>query len=296
MTRNIEKIRDHQSISFEFFPPRTEEAVADLFNTIDVLKTYNPDFVSCTYGALGTTRDTTVEVIERIHRETPLEPMCHLTVVAQTSAEVNAVLERLSESGIENILALRGDPPKGDDEWKPTEGGFMYSVDLIDHIKKYFPHMGVGAACFPEGHLEAPSLEEDIKYAKMKLEHGADFLITQLFFDTNDYYNFLDLASKAGITAPIVVGVLPILSTRQIRRFASLCGAKIPKDIDERLEELADDDEACREFGIDIASKQVDELNRFGVSGFHFYVLNRHYSVGKILGNTGLLTKRANII
>jgi methylenetetrahydrofolate reductase (NADPH) len=271
-----------QTISFEFFPPKTDEGLESLFKTIDRLKVYRPDYVSVTYGAGGSTRDRTEDIVIRIKDETGLRVMFHLTCVAQTKEDVHNVLVRLEEVGIENVLGLRGDPPRGEEKFVPAEGGFLYASELIAHIRENFD-FGVAGACFPEGHLDSVDLEADIAYLKKKIEAGADFLITQLFFDNRDFFDFMDRAERAGIHLPVIAGILPILSTPQIRRFTALCGAKIPPELDQQLDRFADDDDAVREIGIEHATTQVEELWRSGVAGVHLYTLNRSYSVSRLL-------------
>lgn len=212
--------------------------------------------------------------------------MAHLTCVGQTREELHAVLTRLERAGIENIIALRGDPPRGQADFVPVEGGFSHATDLIRHVSRNFT-FDIAAACYPEGHLESPSLDSDLEYTKLKLDLGAGFFITQLFFDNRYFYSFVDRARKAGIDVPIIAGILPILNTRQIRRFTALCGSTIPPKIDADLERLADDKDAVLELGIEIATEQVRELLDRGVDGVHFYVLNRSYSISKILTNLG---------
>jgi methylenetetrahydrofolate reductase (NADPH) len=213
--------------------------------------------------------------------------MAHLTCVGQTKREIHGVLERLEQAGVDNVIALRGDPPRGQSSFVPVEGGFQHSSELIEHIRQNFP-FGLAAACYPEGHTESPDLASDIKYTKLKVDKGADFLITQLFYDNSLFFGFLERAERAGIRAPIIPGVLPVLSTLQIRRFATLCGASIPPALNKQLEKFAQDDVAARELGVEFASQQVRELWDSGVGGVHFYVLNRTYSVSKILTNLGL--------
>ncbi|MFQ6028898.1 MAG: methylenetetrahydrofolate reductase [NAD(P)H] [Dehalococcoidia bacterium] len=280
-------LQERRTISCEFFPPRSAEGIPAVLRAIERVRDYNPDFVSVTYGAGGSTRGFTQEIIQWVKQETDLEAMAHLTCVAQTKEEVHGVLENLEGIGIENVIALRGDPPQGQENFVAAEGGFSHASELIDHIRANF-QFGLAAACYPEGHTESPDLTSDIKYAKMKVDKGADFLISQLFFDNRDFFYYVDLAQKAGIDVPIIPGILPILNTAQIRRFTALCGAKIPPELDQELERLADNDEAVRELGVEHATKQVQELWDQGVPGVHFYVLNRSYSVSKILSNLGL--------
>ena len=212
--------------------------------------------------------------------------MAHLTCVGQTKDEVHGVLTRLEQAGIENVIALRGDPPRGHSNFVPVKGGLSHATDLIRHISQNFS-FDVAAACYPEGHLESPDSERDLEYTKLKLEMGASFLITQLFFDNRYLYSFMDRARRAGIDAPVLAGILPILNTQQIRRFTALCGSTIPQEINIKLDRLADDKDAVRELGIEIATEQVRELLSWGVDGVHFYALNRSYSISRILTNLG---------
>jgi methylenetetrahydrofolate reductase (NADPH) len=281
------KIRDmldsgKRSISFEFFPPKSDQGVEALFSTIHRLKAYQPAFVSVTYGAGGSTRDRTLGVLARIRACTDLEPMAHVTCVAQTREEVHGILVRLRESGIENVLALRGDPPRGQEKFVAAPGGFAHASELVSHIRECFP-FGVAGACFPEGHPDSVDLATDIAHLKEKVDARVDFLITQLFFDNQDFFGFMDRARGAGIDVPVIAGILPILSAGQVRRFTALCGAKIPPQLDHLLEKHGADDDAVRELGVEYATRQVEELWRSGVDGVHFYTLNRSYSVSKVL-------------
>ena len=277
-----------RTISFEFFPPRTADGIPAVLDTVAELTAgYSPDFVSVTYGAGGSTRQFTEEITIRAKESAGVEVMAHLTCAGQTVDELDEVLQRLEGAGIENVIALRGDPPRGEQEFTVTEGGFSHASDLVSHIRANY-EFGIAAACYPEGHTEAVSLEQDLEFAKLKVDNGADFLITQLFFDNNDYFEFADRAAAAGIDAPVVPGILPVLSGPQIRRFTSLCGSRIPEDLDAELERLGDDDDSVRELGVDYAARQVQGLWEAGVPGVHFYVLNRSYSVSKILDRLGL--------
>ena len=282
-----EILQQKRTVSCEFFPPREEDGIPAVFRAIDRVRVYNPDFVSVTYGAGGSTRDFTERITMQVKQETDLEVMAHLTCVAQTRDEVNGVLERLDEAGVENVIALRGDPPRGQESFVPEDGGFSHATELIDHIRANFD-FGLAAACYPEGHTESPDLDLDISYAREKVDRGADFLITQLFYDNRYFFEFMERAQRAGIDVPVIPGVLPILNTAQIRRFTSLCGATIPPELDSQLEQHAEDDNAVRELGVEYASRQVEELWENGVPGIHFYVLNRSYSVSRILANLNL--------
>ena len=277
-----------RTISFEFFPPRTADSIPGVLDTVAELSAgYSPDFISVTYGAGGSTRQFTEEITVKAKESAGVEVMAHLTCAGQTVDELDEVLQRLEGAGIENVIALRGDPPRGEQEFTVTEGGFSHASELVSHIKANY-EFGVAAACYPEGHTEAVSLDQDLEYAKLKVDNGADFLITQLFFDNNDYFEFADRAAAAGIGVPVVPGILPVLSGPQIRRFTSLCGSKIPEGLDAELDRLGDDDDSVRELGIDYAARQVQGLWEAGVPGVHFYVLNRSYSVSKILDRLGI--------
>ena len=282
-----EILQKKRTISCEFFPPREAEGITNVLRAIDRVSAFGPDFVSVTYGAGGSTRAFTEEITLHIKGETDLEVMAHLTCVGQSQQEIHGVLERLDRAGVDNVIALRGDPPRGQTDFVPAAGGFRHSTDLIQHIKNNF-QFGIAAACYPEGHTESPDLETDIRYARLKVDLGADFLITQLFYDNSDFFQFMDRAQQAGIDVPIIPGVLPILSASQIRRFTALCGARIPPELDRQLDKYAGDDQAVRELGIEHASRQIRELWDGGVPGVHFYVLNRTYSVSRILTNLGL--------
>ena len=275
-------LQQKRTVSFEFFPPREADAVPGVVDVIKGLSRYNPDFVSVTYGAGGSTRAFTEEITVQLASETSLEVMAHLTCVAQSQDEVHGVLSRLEQAGIENVIALRGDRPQDMDADAVLPGEYSHATDLIQHIRQNFD-MGIAGACYPEGHTESQDLATDLQYARMKQDLGADFLITQLFYDNSHYYDLLERAEKTGIEVPIVPGVLPILSTPQIRRFTSLCGATIPADLDQKLERFADDNRAVREIGVEHATRQVQDLWANGVPGVHFYVLNRSYSISRIL-------------
>ena len=280
-------LQEKRTVSCEFFPPREEDGIPAVFRAIDRVSAFNPDFISVTYGAGGSTRAFTERITTQVKQDTDLEVMAHLTCVAQTKDEVQGVLERLDDAGIENVIALRGDPPRGENTFVPVEGGFHHATELIEHIRAHFG-FGLAAACYPEGHTESPDLDWDIRYAREKVDKGADFLISQLFYDNRHFFDFLERAEQAGINVPIIPGILPILNTAQIRRFTSLCGATIPAELDRQLEQYADDDNAVRELGIEYATNQVRELWDEGVPGVHFYVLNRSYSVSRILSNLNL--------
>jgi len=277
----LEKTRP---VSFEFFPPRHAEGIPAVLETLNELKVYCPDFVSVTYGAGGSTRAFTEEITFEAKRTTGVEVMAHLTCVGQTKEEIHGVLERLEAEGVENIIALRGDPPRGTTEFVSVEGGFDHATDLLQHVKANFD-FGVAAACYPEGHTESVDLDADLEYVKMKVDNGADFLITQLFYDNKYYYDFLERARAFGIDVPIIPGLLPVLNSAQVRRFTTLSGSEIPPDLDKLLDKYADNDDSARDMGVEYATAQVRDLWDAGVPGVHFYVLNRNYSVSRILDN-----------
>ena len=252
-------LREGSTISFEFFPPRAAEGIPGVLDTLGELTAYSPDFISVTYGAGGSTRAFTEEITVRAKETADVEVMAHLTCVGQTTDELDGVLQRLEGAGIENVIALRGDPPRGTTEFVPVEGGFNHASDLVEHIGGNY-QFGIAAACYPEGHTESVDLKTDLAYTKLKVENGAEFLITQLFYDNNDYFEFVERAQAAGIGVPIVPGVLPVLSASQIRRFTALCGSKIPPDLDAQLVKYADDDDGAREMGVEYAIRQVEEL------------------------------------
>ena len=239
-----------------------------------------------TYGAGGSTRDKTVELVDRIHRESALEVMCHLTVVGQSRAEVGAVLSRLEEKGIENIIALGGDPPRGTADWTPHPEGFHHSIELVRAAvaRQWF---SIAVAGFPEPHPRAESRAADLKYLKDKVDAGADVVITQLFFDNADFYRYVEDLRKLGVRVPIVPGILPILSVPQVRRFTALCGAKIPPRLERLLGTVDSDEEGAAKLGIDYATEQCEGLLVFGVPGIHFYSLNKSRSVKAIFANLG---------
>jgi methylenetetrahydrofolate reductase (NADPH) len=286
--RDIYARRD-LTVSIEFFPPKTPKGDADLLKEVEVLKTLHPAFCSVTYGAGGSTRDKTVDMVTELHRDRGLEVMCHLTVVNQSKEEVRAVLDTLKVNGIENIIALRGDPPGGGDEWTPHPDGFLYSRELVEEAKRH-DWFSVAVAGFPEVHPRAVSREADLRYLKEKVDAGADAVITQLFFDNDDYYRYVEDVRRLGVTVPIVPGVLPIQSTAQTRRFTAMCGSAIPSKLEPLLVKVESDPESAVQLGIDYATEQCEALVRFGVPGIHFYSLNKSRSVMAISKNLSLTT------
>lgn len=274
--------QDYPIFSFEFFPPKTEAGEEKLWKVLGELKALRPTFVSVTYGAGGSTRAKTVELTGRIKRELGIEPMAHLTCVGSTRDELRAVLDDLREAGVENVLALRGDPPKGEDKFTPVPGGFSYASDLTEYIRKHYDFC-VGGACYPEAHIEAVSPYEDLHHLKRKVEAGAQFLVSQLFFDNRHYFDFVDRAKAAGIDVPIVPGIMPIQSVEQIKRFTKMCGASLPDDLLSALELRAEEPERVHELGVIQATVQSLGLLQGGAPGIHFYTLNKSTATREIL-------------
>jgi methylenetetrahydrofolate reductase (NADPH) len=276
-------------VSFEFFPTRTDEGERTLLEqTIPALRQLHPDFCSVTYGAGGGTRQKTLAIVDRIQREHQITAMAHLTCVNATIDETCAVLEQTRALGIKNVLALRGDPPDAATGFVKTEGGFEYSYQLVRRIRE-FGAFSIGVAGFPEGHIACrEGRQTDWLRLKAKIDHGADFVITQLFFDNRHYFECRDFLAAQGVAVPIVPGILPILSTSQITRFVELCGAELPQPLRAELERRGDDDEAVSAFGIEYATRQCEELLREGAPGLHFYTLNKARSTTSVLNNLAL--------
>jgi methylenetetrahydrofolate reductase (NADPH) len=273
------------SLSFEFFPPKTKEDEDQLFKAIANLELFNPTFVSVTYGAGGGTLKNTRNVVLRLKGETSLTPMSHLTCVDQDKDELKEILEDYKEHDIENVLALRGDPPKGAKEFTSPQNGFCYAIDLVK-LTVSVGGYSIGVAVYPEGHSESPSLEMDMFYTKQKIDAGADFAITQMFFDNQFFYDFMERAGRAGISIPIIPGIMPITDFEKIKRFSQMSGATLPPSLAERMQKATSADEA-RRFGVDFATKQCEDLRGNGVRYFHFYTLNRSETVTEILRNLG---------
>lgn len=272
--------REETSLSFEFFPPRTQEDEERLLETVRRLGTFTPTFVSVTYGAGGGTLKNTRHVVERIKEETSLIVMPHLTCIGQDREELKAILSDYAAIGVENVLALRGDPPR-ETTGHVIRNGLCYAKDLV-HLAASFNAFSIGVAVYPEGHRESPSLEMDMVYTKEKIDAGADFAITQMFFDNHYFYQFLERAERVGIGVPIIPGIMPITDIEKIKRFSQICGATLPTQLVERMERASSLAEAS-EIGIDFAIKQCEDLCRNGVRYFHFYTLNRAQVVIDIL-------------
>ena len=272
----------HLGLSFEVFPTKTDEAFETLMGTIGELKEFKPDFFTCTYGAGGSTRDRTIQIIEALKNRFSQRVASHLTCVGSTVEQLRDYLDHAVSLGTDYIVALRGDPPKGQSEFQQTVGGLRYANELVSLIKSDYPQLGIAVAGYPEIHQEAPSAQVDLDNLKRKVDSGADIVVTQLFYDNQDFYRFVDQCEKAGIRVPIVPGILPILNLKGILRFTQLCKAKLPASLIEKLSEK--DDEAWQSnVGVDYAIEQVSDLLQHGIPGMHFYVLNRSDSVGRVL-------------
>ncbi len=273
---------DGPIFSFEFFPPKTPQGEENLYAALADLRPLEPAFVSVTYGAGGSTRSKTIEIVKRLRDEWGLEAMAHLTCVGATVPELRATLDEMRDAGIENVLALRGDPPAGETEWAKTEGGLEYSRELVELIDGDYP-FAIGAACFPETHIHATSPQDDLRYLGEKVGAGVDFLITQLFFDNAFYFDFVARVRAAGISAPIIPGIMPITGVGQIERMAATCGSAIPDELRRELHAREDDAEAVLDLGVAYATLQCSELLAAGAPGIHFYTLNRSPATRAIL-------------
>ena len=269
--------------SFEFFPPKTEEGERNFWNALGELRALEPAFVSVTYGAGGSTKDKTLEIVTRIREQYGIEAMAHFTCVSATVEQLREQLDAMRDAGIENVLALRGDPPAGQEEWRMTPGGLEFSAQLVAMIQGGYPEFAIGGACFPETHIHATSAEDDLRYLKEKVDAGARFLITQLFFDNALYDDFVRRAREIGIEVPIVPGILPITNVAQLQRITGLCGASVPPALLAELQARAEDPDAVADFGVAYATLQCADLLAAGAPGIHFYTLNRSPATRAIL-------------
>lgn len=277
--------------SFELFPPKRDGNLETLFETVQVLKKMNPGYISITYGAGGSTRDMTYDIALRL-KNLDIVPLVHFTCVGHSRAEIRELLERLKTAGIENLLALRGDPPKGQSAFVPAPDGFGHANELVSYIRSEGFDFCLGVAGYPEIHPEAPNSEEDLKNLKKKIDAGGQFIVTQLFFDNRDYFSYVEKLRAMGILAPVQPGIWLLTDYAQIERFQSLSGAKIPPALAEKVERVKDDKEAVAAIGIDYAAHQCAELLRGGAPGIHFYVMNKSHSVGLVLENLKALGLR----
>jgi methylenetetrahydrofolate reductase (NADPH) len=277
--------RGEPIFSFEFFPPKSAEGEKALFETVEALRPLGPAYVSVTYGAGGSTRLKTVELVKRLKRESEVEAMAHVTCVGSSRDEIAAVLDEVADAGVQNVLALRGDPPRGQTAFTPHPDGFRYASELVAFIRASPERWRfcVGAACYPEGHVETRDLARDLSHLKAKVDAGADFLVTQLFFDNGRYFSFVERARAAGIALPIVPGIMPFTNVEQVERFTAMCGASIPPPLRAAMEVRREDPDGARELGVAYAGLQCADLLRRGAPGIHFYTLNRSPSTRAIL-------------
>jgi methylenetetrahydrofolate reductase (NADPH) len=275
------------TVSFEFFPPKTEAGSASLFATIDELRPLQPSYVSVTYGAGGSTRRNTVTLVERIQRELSIRSMAHLTCVEHTAEQIGQILDELWSMGIVNVLALRGDPPAGQTQFVAAEGGFAHASDLAKFVRGRHD-FSIGVAGYPEGHPQCLNRTRDLEMLRLKVDNGGRFVVTQLFFDNADFYRFRDAAVEIGITVPIVAGIMPILNVAQSKRFVSMCGAKIPHPLLQQLESLEGDADAVHATGVEYATNQCRDLLAHGAAGLHFYTLNKSKATVQIVRALGI--------
>lgn len=291
--------RDQPSFSFEFFPPKTPEAAEALYQTLRELEPLRPSFVSVTYGAGGSTRERTHELVLRLKTTTTLEPIPHLTCVMHTREEIEGILERYAQAGVSNILALRGDPPRGTGSYDHSQDAFPHAADLVRFIRTLSaarpPGFGIGVAGFPEGHPATPNRLLEMDYLKAKVDAGADYICTQLFFDNHDFYDFRERCELAGIRVPILAGIMPVTSLQGMKRMAELAaGARFPARLLKALARAGSDPEAVRRIGIHYATEQCADLLHNGVAGIHFYTLNQSDATRRIYENLGLVAARSH--
>jgi methylenetetrahydrofolate reductase (NADPH) len=275
-------------LSFELFPPKTPAGEKALYGHVEQLMEFAPDFITCTYGAGGSTRDKTLEIVEQVKQRFDVPVASHLTVVGSTVEQLRDYLREAQRRGIDYIVALRGDPPRGETEFKAVEGGLHYANELVALLRAEFPDFSVAVAGYPETHQEAPSAEIDLENLKRKVDAGADVVITQLFYNNADFFDFRQRYERAGITCPLVPGILPVTNLKQIQRITSLCGAQLPEEFQQRLAEKADDAEWQHQVGVEFATRQVQQLADSGVPGLHFYVLNKSRATSDVLRNVEL--------
>lgn len=289
----IYKTRKRPVISFEIFPPKTAQGLARLKNEIlyDLIE-LKPDFISVTYGAMGTTRDKTIEIASFIRNNLLQETACHLTCVASSRKDMDTIIGKIRDNNIENIIALRGDPPEGKIQFINAKNGYLHANELVTHIKQYEVRtnvkFGVAVAGYPEKHIEAKTMDEDIQNLKNKVSAGADVVITQLFFDNSYYYNYINKVNEYDIRVPVIPGLMPIISTRQIKKITSMCGSKIPHNLSKELSYAEDDDDKAISIGISQCIKQTNDLLKSGVPGIHFYVLNHSDHIRKIMNELNI--------
>lgn len=276
-------------ISFEIFPPKTEKGYDRLKSELSQLAALTPDFITVTYGAMGTTREKTLDIAALIKNHFGIESACHLTCVGATKSELDIILENINDAGLRNIVALRGDPPEGQQNFVKPEDGYSHGNELVEHIRKFEErtsstnHFGIAVAGYPEKHIEAKELATDLENLKRKVDAGADVIITQLFFDNKFYFDYVKRVRDIGVTVPIIPGIMPILSAKQINRITSMCGTSIPVKLKQQLDAAMDDDDKARNIGIELCIEQSKDLLSKGVPGIHFYVLNKSSHMIRIM-------------
>jgi methylenetetrahydrofolate reductase (NADPH) len=275
-------------LSFELFPPKTPAGDAELFLHVERLIAFRPDFVTCTYGAGGSTRNKTLEIVAEVQRRFGCPVASHLTCVGSTVDELREYLRDAESRKIGNIVALRGDPPRGESQFKPVAGGLSYANELVSLIRSEFAGFDIAVAGYPETHREAPSAQADLDNLRRKVDAGADAVITQLFYDNEDFWRFRDRCQHAGIRVPVVPGILPVTNLAQIERIASLCGARLPREFQAALARSASSPEDQFNVGVEFATRQVQELVERGVPGLHFYVLNKSPATTGVLQSVTL--------
>lgn len=282
---------DQLSLSFELFPPKTEAGEKALFRHVERLVEFKPAYITCTYGAGGSTQGKTLDIVARVRETSGLPVATHLTCVNRTADQLAQYLTEARARGVDNVVALRGDPPKGEEAFVATEGGFRYANELVGFIREQFADMGIAVAGYPEKHLEAPSMDVDLENLRRKVDAGADVVITQLFYENADFFAFRDRCTALGITVPIVPGLLPVTNFAQIQRITSLCGAKLPQAFVDALQSAGDDEAAQFDTGVEFATRQMEDLAKAGVPGIHLYVLNKSEAASRVLENLGMGSK-----
>ena len=278
---------DKPGLSFELFPPKTDAGEASLLEHVKCLLDFQPAYITCTYGAGGSTQGKTLDIIGQVHQMSGLPVATHLTCVGRTADQLGEYLAEARRRGVDNVVALRGDPPKGEETFTAVEGGFAYANELVEYIRRDFGDMGIAVAGYPEKHQEAPSLEVDLQNLCRKVQAGADIVVTQLFYDNDCFLSFRDQCQQLGIDVPIIPGLLPVTNFAQVKRITSLCGAKLPDDFIAALEAAGDDDQAQFQVGVDFATRQMEQLLAEGVPGVHLYVLNKSEAASRVLENLG---------
>jgi len=273
------------SLSFEFFRPKTEKAEENLVKTIDILGKHNPDYMTVTFGAGGSSREGSFELVDKLKNKLGYDVVAYIAGVGLGPEDIESVLAKFNDLGVENVFAIRGDEPKGDTAFQPHPNALPHASDLISFIKNRYDFC-VGAAGYPEGHIEAESKDQDIGYLKLKQDCGAEFILSQFCYDNNDFYDYVDRCRSKGITVPVLPGIMPIYSHTMLEKVAEVCGARIPEAVHKELDRIAPEDkEAVQQFGIDYASRQCADLLENGVQGLHFYTMNRAKSVDNVLNN-----------